>query len=324
MPRVLIIGATGYVGRRIATLLVQSGQHSVYGIARTQRKASLLQTEEIMPIICPDPVDNPGPYLVTIRSSSIDIVIDVSEAGQGSHTFLRDVKRLGEERIESYRAKGIVNAPKLGYIYCSGTWVHGSSDRPVTDLNLVGPESQTPPEELSAWRVALEKEILSSSDILDVMIIRPALIYGRESTIWTPYFMPVLEATRNKTAGFIGISLVEDSRPGLIHVDDVATAFQKAVEKLPLIAGARIYPVFDLVTSQESMRDIFDAVALHWGFNGTIQLIGHGGDLFSKAMSATFNGSSARAELLLEWRPRRLGGFVKDMGIYAMALSANL
>jgi nucleoside-diphosphate-sugar epimerase len=38
MPRVLIIGTTGYVGRRIATLLVQSGQHFVYGIARTEEK----------------------------------------------------------------------------------------------------------------------------------------------------------------------------------------------------------------------------------------------------------------------------------------------
>lgn len=324
MPRVLIIGATGYVGRRIAGLLVQSGQHSVYGIARTQEKALLLQKEEITPILCADPASNPEPYLATIRSSSIDIVIDVSEAGQGSHAFLRDVKRLGEERIQSWRDRGIANGPKLGYIYCSGTWVHGSSQRPVTDLDLVGADSETPPEELSAWRVALEKEVLASSDMLEVMIIRPALIYGRESTIWAPYFMPVLEAARNKNTGTIEIPLVQTSRPGLIHVDDVATAFQKAVEKLPVIAGARIYPVFELVTSQESMCDIFDALALYWGCNGTIRLVGHGEDLFSKAMSATFNGTSARAESLLEWRPRRLGGFVKDMSIYAMAFEASL
>ncbi|GAM36796.1 hypothetical protein TCE0_018r06172 [Talaromyces pinophilus] len=324
MPRVLIFGATGYVGRRVAGLLVQSGQHCVYGVARTQAKALLLQREEIIPVLCSDPAHNPESYLSTIRSGSIDIVIDVSEAGQGSHAFLRDVKRLGEERIESWRGKGIVNGPKLGYIYCSGTWVHGSSERPVTDLDLVGPDSQTPPEELSAWRVALEKEVLASSDILDVMIIRPALVYGRESTIWAPYFMPVLQAARNKTLSPIEIPLVENSRPGLIHVDDVATAFQKAVEKLPMIAGVRIYPVFDLVTSQESMRDIFDALALCSGYAGTIQLVGHGGDSFSKAMSATFNGTSARAELLLEWRPRRLGGFRKDMSIYAMAFEASL
>lgn len=196
--------------------------------------------------------------------------------------------------------------------------------RPVTDLDIVGPNSQTPPDELSAWRVDLENEVLASSDILDVMIIRPALIYGRESTIWASYFMPVLEAAKNRTPATIDISLVENSRPGLIHVDDVATAFQKAVEKLPMIAGARMYPVFDLVTSQERMRDILDAVALYWGHTGTIKLMSHGGNLFSKAMSATFNGTSARAELLLEWRPRRLGGFVKDVGIYAMAFEASL
>lgn len=234
------------------------------------------------------------------------------------------MKRLGEDRFEPWDGEGIVNGPKLGYIYCSGTWVHGSSERPVTDLDMVGPDSQTPPEELSAWRVALEKEVLASSDILDVMIIRRALIYGRESTIWAPYFMPVLQAARNKTPGHIKIPLVEISRPGLIHVDDVATAFQKAVEKLPMIAGTRIYPIFDLVTSQEGLRDIFDALALCSGYTGTIQLVGHGGDSFSKAMSTTFNGTSARSELLLEWRPRRLGGFGKDMSIYAMAFEASL
>jgi hypothetical protein len=71
----------------------------------------------------------------------------VSEAGRGSFAILRDVMRLGKEHIESYRAKGISNGPKLGYIYCSGTWIHGSSVRPVTDLDVVGPNSQTPPEE---------------------------------------------------------------------------------------------------------------------------------------------------------------------------------
>jgi hypothetical protein len=49
-----------------------------------------------------------------------------------------------------------------------------------------------------------------------------------------------------------------------------------------MIAGARIYPVFDLITSQERMRSILDAVALYWGHTGIIKLIGHGGNLFSK------------------------------------------
>lgn len=92
-----------------------------------------------------------------------------------------------------------------------------------------------------------------------------------------------------------------------------------AIEKLPMIAGTSIYPVFDLVTSQESMRDIFDAVATCWGYQGEVKLIGHGENPVSRGVSVTFRGSSARAKQLLGWQPKRLDGFVKDMDIYAAA-----
>lgn len=80
MPRILILGATGYLGNRIANLLVQTGQHTVYGVARSSEKALQLARDEITPVLCPDPVNNPEQYLCTIRSSSIDIVIDCAQA----------------------------------------------------------------------------------------------------------------------------------------------------------------------------------------------------------------------------------------------------
>lgn len=132
-------------------------------------------------------------------------------------------------------------------------------------------------------------------------------------------------SARQKKGGTaqVEVPLDPDARPGLIHVDDAACAFQKAIEKLPLITGTGVYPVFDLVTSQESMRDIFGALSTFWGWNGPAVMKGHGGDPFAKAMSTTFRGSSARAQQLLDWRPTRLGGFVGDMDIYAAAFAAH-
>ncbi|KAH1817874.1 hypothetical protein KXX19_000755 [Aspergillus fumigatus] len=254
MSKILILGATGYLGKHVAYRLVQSGQHTVYGVARSKEKAAQLAQQEIIPVLCSNPVEDSEPYLSVIRSENIDIVVDISGANQDSYSFLYNVKLIGQKRQKEYECHG-VKGPKVGFISCSETWVHGSSSQAVNDLSV--------------------------------------------------------------------IPLDADARPGLIHVDDVARAFQCSVAKLPCLSGTGVYPVFDLVTSQEGLREIFESMAVSWGFKGTVTLKGAGGDKFAKAMSTTFPGSSARAEQLLGWRPRRLAGFVKDMNVYAAAFAAQ-
>ncbi|KAH7254277.1 uncharacterized protein BKA55DRAFT_689777 [Fusarium redolens] len=323
MPKVLIIGATGYLGSRICNVLVNSGQHRVYGIARNEAKAKSLAVAEATPVICPDPINKPASYLDAIRDFNIDIVIDVSGANQESAKFLADVKSTGQERLNRAKFAGLTHIPKLGFIYCSGTWVHGSSDKLVNDLDIVGPNAATPPAPLVAWRVAHENAVLAASDVLDVAVLRPALIYGGESTIWTPFALPLLQASRNGSSDTVQIPLSTDSRPGLVHVSDVATGFQKAVEKLSLINGTSVYPVFDLVTSQESMTEIFAALASQWDFKGRCELVGPGDHLFAEAMGTSLRGSSDRAKHLLDWTPTKLNGFVTDMDMYADAFASQ-
>ncbi|KAH1313643.1 hypothetical protein KXV51_007048 [Aspergillus fumigatus] len=247
MSKILILGATGYLGKHVAYRLVQSGQHTVYGVARSKEKAAQLAQQEIIPVLCSNPVEDPEPYLSVIRSENIDIVVDISGANQDSYSFLYNVKLIGQKRQKEYE----------------------------------------------------------------------------ELTIWPSFVTPLLNAARDGETTSIEIPLDADARPGLIHVDDVARAFQCSVAKLPCLSGTGVYPVFDLVTSQEGLREIFESMAVSWGFKGTVTLKGAGGDKFAKAMSTTFPGSSARAEQLLGWRPRRLAGFVKDMNVYAAAFAAQ-
>ena len=307
MPKVLIIGATGYLGKRVADVLVQSGQHTVFGIARDAAKAKALTLGEIRPVVCADPVHD-DTYLSAIRERHIDIIIDAASANTDSAAFLAHAKAIGAER----RARG---GPKLGFIYCSGTWVHGSSSALVNDLDVVGAVA---PPRLVTWRVDGENAVLAASDVLDVAVVRPALIYGREGTIWTAFLRPLLDAGET-----VRVPLDPASRPGLIHVDDVATGFQAVVDKLPLINSGSVYPVFDLVTGQESMAEIFNAAAAACGLKGTVELVGAGDDAFAEAVSTTFRGSSARARQLLGWEPRRLGGFVADMDVYMAAFASQ-
>lgn len=322
MPKVLILGATGYLGSQVANQLVQTGEHTVYGVARTPSKARQLAKQEIIPVLCPDPVNEPETYLSIVRNKHIDTVVDVAGADTGAHKFLADLKNIGQERLDADQRRG-VKGSKLGFIYCSGTWVHGSSNEAVNDLDPVGDDARTPPEDQVTWRVRMEKAVLLAASVLDVMILRPALIYGREGTIWASFIMPVLDAARKGSQAPVEIPLDADSRPGLIHVDDAARGFVKAVEKVHLLSGTGVYPVFDLVTSQEGMREIYEALGACWGFKGEVVLKGHGGNVFAKAMSASLRGSSARAKQLLDWQPARLGGFVQDMDIYAAAFVAE-
>lgn len=183
----------------------------------------------------------------------------------------------------------------------------------------------TPPAELVAWRPELEKAVLSARDVLDIMIIRPALVYGHSSAIWTSLFSPLSSAAKSQSQStantIVEVAADPDSRPGLVHVDDVASGFHCAIDKLALISGTGVYPVFDLQTSQEDMRGILEAAAREMGWKGKVELIGAREDLFARAMCTSGNCSSGRAKSLLGWRPTR-EAFVERMGVFVRAWEA--
>jgi nucleoside-diphosphate-sugar epimerase len=319
MPKILIIGATGYIGQTLALSLVRSGGHTVYGLARSPEKAKSLEALEIIPV--KGSVSDSTTYLDLIRSANIDIVVDTAGANIESKKILNDLLRVGAERLEEAKRAGIKMA-KLGFIYTSGTWVHGSSTEPVNDLTPVGvPLAPTQPPKLVAWRPQLEQEILAASDVLDVVVMRAALVYGGAGSIWTGLFSPLLEAAK-AGASTVSVKAKPDSMLGLVHVDDAASGLHAAVDKLPLISGTGVYPVFDLVTSQESMRLVLESAAKVLGFHGKVDMTEVENDYFAEAMSTSFNGNSDRAMQLLGWQPKR-SGFVQRMDLYAKAWAAS-
>lgn len=322
MVNVLVLGATGYIGQALSQSLVRSGNHRVYGLARTPEKAKELEKEEVIPIS--GSISENKKLLNAIETYHINVIVDVVGANlQTSQNLLSEIKKIGAERL-SAAAKAGNPIPKLGFIYCSGTWVHGSSNEPVNDLTPVDAlNSPTPPAELTSWRPVLERAVLASSNVLDVMVVRPALVYGRSHAIWHMFFGPIATAVREGSS-LVSLAGDADSRPGLIHVDDVAYGLHSAVEKLPLISGTGVYPVFDLVTSQESLRDIMEFAAKTIDFKGKIDFVGAGDNLFAKAMSTSMNNRSGRAKQILGWEPRKIG-FVQGMDVYAKAfLAANV
>ena len=313
MPRILVLGATGYIGNALALSLLRNN-HRVYGLARDPASANRLARQEIIPVLAS--TEDSDAYIKLIKTAHIDVVVDCVGAKQTSAKVLSDVKEAGKERLKEGGAK-------LGFVYTSGTWMHGSSRERGSDLDPVGTEyAKAQPPRLVAWRPQMERDVLSARDILDSVVVRPALVYGRKHVVWHSFLLPLLAAAKRGTEDDIEIRLEPTSRPALIHVDDVAEGLRCAIEKLPLISGTSVYPVFDLMTSQESMRDIFNSFGEAVGLKGRVKLVSPAeDDVFAEAFQTSRNGDSSRAEQLLGWVPKRRG-FVADMDMYAMAFQA--
>ena len=316
MPNILVIGATGYIGQALVSALVRSGNHTVYGLARSGEKAKFLTSLEVIPV--EGSIKEPAKYLELIHSAPIDIVVDVAAAYGDSKIVLEDLRQAGKERLDRAAAAG-VKSPKLGFIYGSGMWVHGDAGgAPVSDLCPVGASfSLGKAPTIVAWRPAFEQEVIAATDYLDTMVIRPAAVYGRDGALWATVYGPIMGAI-TKGEKELAIPFEPQAKSALVHIDDVATGFQCAVEKLPLIAGTSVYPIFDLVTSMESLQDIAEAAAKALGFGGPIKLVGAGDNLFMQAISTTINATSSRAMQILGWEPKRFG-FVRSMETVARA-----
>ena len=210
MPRILIIGATGYVGSALAGELLRSGNHSVYGLARNPNKATQLAAKEIIPVI--GSVIDSAAYLSLIKTAGIHIVVDAAGANDGSAKILEDLIMAGKERLRE-------GGPRLGFVYTSGMWVHGSSYDPINDLDPVGGVgAKSQPPRMVAWRPQLEHQILEAREVLDVMILRPAQTYGRQSTFWGPFFGAIAEAAKSNEKT-VEIPLDSNSMPALAHVE---------------------------------------------------------------------------------------------------------
>jgi nucleoside-diphosphate-sugar epimerase len=130
-------------------------------------------------------------------------------------------------------------APKLTYIYTSGTWVHGDNRTDVVNDST----PITSPPEIVAWRPNLEQAVISDK-VLNGLVIRAGLLYGRSGSLFAPFF-------KSASEGNVWYPGTPGGRFALIHTDDLAKLFLKAVER-PDIAGGLI---FDAANDQTESAD---------------------------------------------------------------------
>ena len=318
MPNVLILGGTGYLGLSLGQSLLRSGNYAVWGLARSSDKAKILTTNEITPIV--GDVTDGATITSAIASADIDIVVDATSAYKQASTILKAVISASKTRIDAL-AKEDAKGPKLGFVYTSGTWVHGSPSGRVSDLSPVGNSlAKGVPAAPVGWRPAHEQAILAVRDTLDVAILRPATIYGRGSWVWGTWWGGVLAAKKSGSSDAIQVPADREARTGTIHVDDVAGGFHAAIDRIDGRLGS--WPVFDLLGETISVVEIMEAAKSAMGVKAPLVYAGSKGNPLLEALSLVSTTDASRARVVLGWEAKRKD-FLLNLPVYIQAWEAT-
>ncbi len=340
--KVLVTGATGYIGSAVAGALLKRS-HQVLGLARSERSAATLRDQGIEPVM--GDFGDPATLGAPVAAAAVDVVVSAASlgatAGDNATTFARD-----REAVRAIQA--VLHGPDQALVFTSGSAVFGVFNGGEGTDTVYDEESQVPLPRSTfapvsagvhpllvagfgdsmAARVETEREVLEHPDTRGV-VIRPGLVYGHGGS----YDVPALigRARERGRAGRLGSGGTTQS---YVHVDDLAALYCLAVERAP--KGATLHGV----TADVTQRDLARAVSRMLGAGdrtdrlNLVQMLGMNagerlgltltrrlppnlsrklGDVLSPPPSVGFGISlslnkrlsSARTRGLLDWHPAR-------------------
>jgi UDP-glucose 4-epimerase len=206
---ILVTGAGGFVGGTLVEALHFAGYYRVHaGIARwssAPRIARLPVTLKQCDVLKPDELAEAftGVDYVIHCAAGEDLQIIV----EGTKNVLRVAARAGVKRV----------------VHISSVAVYGEATGAVDE------ETEPPPGTLSAYgaaKAAAEALCKDSRRDLDVVVMRPSIIYGPFSSRWTMLYSLRLKSGRWKQLGALG-----QGKCNLVHVHDIARYAISAVRQ---------------------------------------------------------------------------------------------
>jgi nucleoside-diphosphate-sugar epimerase len=250
MSRIAVIGATGHVGTFLIPRLVRAG-HEVVAVSRGLRE----------------------PYVPDDAWGSVErVALDRDALGEAFPAAVVDLKAdvvvdmtcftraSAEQLVEALRGRtGLL-------VHCGTIWVHGpSSAVPVTEADHRGPLG-----DYGTWKAEIEDLLLAESD-LRCVVLRPGHITGPGWPMINALGNLDLDVWHRLATG----QPVEMPNLGLetvhhVHADDVAQAFQLALDR-PEVAAGNAYNV----VSERAMtlRGIATAVAGWFGHEADLRFV---------------------------------------------------
>ncbi|XVU22483.1 NAD-dependent epimerase/dehydratase family protein [Actinoplanes sp. CA-054009] len=270
--KILLAGATGYIGSALLPRLVTAG-HSVTALVRDETKASVVRGKGAATVVG----DITDSALVTRLAAEADAVITVASPGGAS-----------SKDDETAFAEAVLQGLGSGqtFIRTGGVWVHGPG--------VIDEDTPRDAPALTAWREAVDTRVLRAPGIRPILI-EPGIVYGHGGGI------PNVAVASAREGTFVG--------PGTqhwttVHVDDLAELYVAALERAE--AGSTFLGVSG---DNPTTREIGEAVARRLGLESVVPetaeaLAGRLG-AFGVALLLDQQASGERALTALSWKPSR-------------------
>ncbi|GAA1883574.1 SDR family oxidoreductase [Lapillicoccus jejuensis] len=276
--RVLVTGASGWIGSRLTRELVGAG-HDVVGLARSDASA--------------ERVRDLGATALRGEMTDHDLLVAAArEADAVAHlAFTLDFNEFGEAVDNEVRLLARLGQALRG----SGTAFFAASGTPTSHATVATERDRLDPDGPAGGRARTADAVLALSDLgLRSGLVRmPRTVHGRGDRNGLIAMLVALDRRRG-VAAYVGDG---SNRWPAVHVDDAAHLFRLALEQAP--AGSVLHAVAE---EGVALRDVAEAVARRTGLpSASVDPAGLG--VFGALLGGDQPASSALTRRLLDWLP---------------------
>ncbi|MEV1077297.1 NAD-dependent epimerase/dehydratase family protein [Streptomyces sp. NPDC050211] len=278
--QILVIGATGYAGRRVSAALARAG-HRVLGLTRdtTGQAARDLTISEVTPV--EGDFTKPETWRGHLDGTDavVHLLMELSDPFGGD-------QRLFAELVAAQERDG----RRRHLVFTTGISSYGRTGLPLMDENTPGN-----PESPLGFRFTLEKELAAGG--LAHTVVRPGFMYGGPATTsMTGEWFAAAEAGKPVFYGDTA------KRWSWVHVDDLADAYVRILDNPTAVDGDVFVVADDQRLPALDMQHVAVRAA---GYTGEIILgTAEAGGMLQMAADQDELVTSAKAHRLLGWRPR--------------------
>ncbi|QYC38534.1 NAD dependent epimerase/dehydratase family protein [Nonomuraea coxensis DSM 45129] len=274
--RVLVIGATGYIGAAVVERLAAGG-HEVTAYVRPAadgaRRVPAAAGERYGDLSDP----------ATLRAAL--------ESGDGFDAVVHAGQLTGDRETDLAVA-GVPAAAGVRMVYLSGVWVLGAVDGGDED-------SPARPIPLVAYRDEVERVVLGGGG----SVVRPGVVHGRGAGI----LVLLRDLAAERGAGvYVSAGGAAPTWP-FVHVDDLAELVAAVVERGRAVVyhgvGEEAVPLTDVAEAAARAAGVKEA-AEPWPVEEAAQALGTG---FAEALALGQRVGAPRTRRELGWAPSRPG-----------------